>query len=161
MSELKRMMAEITAMQKKMYELHNSREPPKTPSPTKPKASAGLADKTPSPTEAESPTGVADRQVESDEAERLLTQRRNESTIRRSLEDRKPKIPEVPPLHLGSNISSAINGMCVWMAMATAEDANHDRRTALQELCINAASMNDAEDLCMFRQECMNLAQKI
>ena len=176
MSELKRMMAEITAMQKKMHELHDSREPPKTPSPTKPKASTGVADKTPStgfcaiwgcisssssspsPTVAESPTGVADRQVKSDEAERLLTQRRNESTIRRSLEDAKPKIPEVPPLHLGSNMSSAINGTHVWMAMANAEDANHDRRTALQELCINAASMNEAEDLGMPRQECMNLA---
>jgi len=160
MSELKRMMAEITAMQKKMYELHDSREPPKTPGPMKPKASTGVADKTPSPAVAESPTGVAGRLVESDEAERLLTQRRNESTIRRSLEDGKPKIPEVPPLHLGNSISSAISGMYVWMAMANAEDANHDRRTALQELCINAASMSDAEDLGMSRQECMNLAQK-
>jgi len=114
-------MAEITAMQKKMYELHDSREPPKTPGPTKPKASTGVADKTPSPTVAEAPTGVADRQVESDAAKRLLTQRRNESTIRRSLEDGKPTIPKAPPLHLGSNISSAINGMYVWMAMAHAQ----------------------------------------
>ena len=160
MSEMKRMMAEITAIQK-LHGLYDSREPPKTPSPTKPKASTGVADKTPSPTVAESPTGVADRQVESDEAEGLLTQRRNENTTRRSLEDGKPPIPEVPPLHLGNNISSAINGMYVWMAMANAEDANHDRRTALQVLCINAAPMNDAKGLGMYRQECMNLAQKI
>ena len=134
------MMAEITAMQKKMYELHDSREPPKTPGPTKPKASTGVADKTPSPTVAESPTGVADRQVESDEAEKPLTQRQNESTIRRSLEDKKPPFPKVPPLQPGNNISSAINGMNVWMAMANAEAANHDRRTVLQEVCLNAAA---------------------
>jgi len=50
----------------------------------------------------------------------FLTQRQNESTIRRLLEDGKPSIPKVPPLLLGNSISSAINGVNVWMAMARA-----------------------------------------
>jgi len=113
------LMAEIAAMQAEMHALYGkmttspSREPPKTPSPTKPTAPTGVADKAPSPTKptvAESPTGEAGRQVESIEAERYLNQRRNESMIRRSLEDWGTEILKVPPLQLGNNINSAYFG---------------------------------------------------
>ena len=91
MSEMKRMMAGIAAMQAEMYALRG-----KTTSPSRePAAPSGVTDKTLSPTkptaaESPTPTGVADRQVEFEsidpcEAGKALSQRRNESTILRSL----------------------------------------------------------------------------
>jgi len=49
----------------------------------------------------------------------------------------------------------------VLVAMADAQSANQDSYAALEELCLDAACMNDADVLETSHVTCLNLAQKI
>jgi len=108
----------------------------------------------------DSPKGV--EAVGEDAAERILKQRSNEMALKKIIKDaRDPTRPKVPPLNLGADTHTALNGVLLWAATSNAQAQMGNRNEGLDNLILDCASMAAPSILGVPRRLCLHLGGDI
>ena len=109
---------------------------------------------------ADSPKGV--EAVGEDAAERIFKQRRNEMAIKKIIKEAQhtPR-SKGPPLNLGTDTRTSLNGVLLWAATSNAQAQMGNRKELLDTLVMDGASMADPGTLGMPRRQCLQLGTDI